>query len=132
MLAETEKKRVERQMARAMAALSPVEVAEVTAAKTIGVYFHVITNKQKTRGSVSDSTIASQIAVLNAAYAPDFNFVLLGTDRTANDKYFAMKTTAAVTGAKNALRKGTAQNLNIYTANPSGDILGWATFPSGK
>jgi hypothetical protein len=31
---------------------------------------------------------------------------------------------------KNALRKGTADDLNIYSCNPSNGILGYATFPS--
>jgi len=31
---------------------------------------------------------------------------------------------------KNALRRGTADDLNIYSCNPSGGILGFATFPS--
>jgi hypothetical protein len=31
---------------------------------------------------------------------------------------------------KNALHRGTADDLNIYTCNPSGGILGYATFPS--
>jgi hypothetical protein len=36
----------------------------------------------------------------------------------------------AETQAKNALRQGTADDLNIYLANIGGGLLGWATFPS--
>jgi hypothetical protein len=34
------------------------------------------------------------------------------------------------TQAKNALRKGTADDLNIYICNPGSGLLGYATFPS--
>ncbi len=36
---------------------------------------------------------------------------------------------AAETQAKNALRQGGPETLNIYSANIGGGLLGWATFP---
>jgi hypothetical protein len=38
--------------------------------------------------------------------------------------------TTAEANAKAVLRQGSADDLNIYTANPAGGYLGWATFPS--
>jgi hypothetical protein len=37
---------------------------------------------------------------------------------------------AEETAAKTALHRGTADDLNVYTANPGGGLLGWSTFPS--
>ena len=37
---------------------------------------------------------------------------------------------SAESQAKAALRQGSADDLNIYSANPGGGLLGWATFPS--
>lgn len=98
---------------------------------TIDVYVHVITSSTNV-GSVSDSVIADQIRVLNSAYTgTGWTFRLVSTDRTANDQWFGMSPGGgAERQAKAALRKGTADDLNIYTANPGRGLLGWATFPS--
>jgi len=100
---------------------------------TIYVYFHVI-NKGTgiANGDIPDSQIASQIAVLNGAYNQwGYNFVLAGTDRTTNATWYTMGYgTSAETAAKTALRRGTAKDLNLYSANLGGGLLGWATFPS--
>jgi hypothetical protein len=97
-------------------------------ATTVNVYFHVITNTSGA-GNVTDQQIANQIAILNAAY-PAYYFNLTSTDRTANNTWYTMGYgTTAESGAKNALRKGTAKDLNLYTANIGGGLLGWATFP---
>jgi hypothetical protein len=99
---------------------------------TIPVYVHVIYNPSQSAQNVSTSMINSQINVLNAAYAGSgFSFSLVSVDRTANATWAAMSPgSSAETQAKNALRQGGSDALNIYTANPSGGLLGWATFPS--
>jgi pregnancy-associated plasma protein-A len=100
---------------------------------TINVYFHVI-NKGSgiANGDIPDSQISDQIRVLNAAYAPTgWQFQLVSTDRTTNATWYTMGSgSQAERDAKNALRQGTADDLNIYTANLGGGLLGWATFPS--
>jgi len=72
------------------------------------------------------------MAVLNAAYAnTPFTFTLAGVDRTTNATWYRMAPgSSAERNAKNALRKGGAETLNVYSANPNGGVLGWATFPS--
>ncbi len=99
----------------------------------VPVYFHVINNGSgTTQGNIPDSQIAAQIQVLNDAYAgTPFTFTLMATTRTTNASWFAMTPgSAGESQAKNALRVGGAGTLNIYSANPSGGLLGWATFPS--
>jgi len=103
----------------------------VTTGGYISVYVHIITSATGA-GNVSDAQIYSQLDVLNAAYGPtEWQFVLAAIDRTANDTWYTMGPgTTAETAAKNALRRGTADDLNFYTANIGGGLLGWATFPS--
>ena len=100
---------------------------------TIDVYWHVINNGSSlAAGNIPDSQISNQISVLNAAYAPwGWQFRLVATDRTTNAGwYVAEPGTTAETQMKNALRRGTADDLNIYSNNPGSDLLGWATFPA--
>jgi hypothetical protein len=100
---------------------------------TINVYFHVI-NKGTgvANGDITTTMINDQITVLNNAYSQwGWTFSLVSVDRTTNASWYTMGIgSAAETQAKNALRKGTADDLNIYTANIGGGLLGWATFPS--
>jgi hypothetical protein len=76
--------------------------------------------------------INDQMAVLNAAYAAwGWNFNLVQTTRTTNSTWFnTCDDTAVETAMKTALRQGTADDLNIYSCNPGGGLLGWATFPN--
>jgi len=101
----------------------------------IPVYVHVI--HDGVTGNVSDSAIAAQLDVLNDSYGGQtggavtrFSFVLAGVTRTLNASWFAMSPgSLAEQQAKAALRQGGAGALNVYTANPGGGYLGWATFP---
>lgn len=97
----------------------------------INVYFHVITNTSG-QGNVSSQQINSQLSVLNNAYASSgFSFQLAGTDVTANNSWYtATNGTTAETQMKTALHRGGAADLNFYTNNMGGGLLGWATFPS--
>ena len=99
---------------------------------TIGVYVHVI-NKGTgiANGDVPAQQITDQINVLNAAYAPwGWQFSLISVDRTTNSTWYTCSGGTCETQMKNALRKGTAQHLNLYLNNMGGGLLGWATFPS--
>ena len=99
----------------------------------IPVYFHVINNGSSLgQGNIPDSQITSQINVLNSAYAgTGWSFQLVQTDRTTNSSWYtAGPGTSAERSMKQALRRGTADDLNIYSSNPGGGLLGWATFPS--
>lgn len=99
---------------------------------SIPTYVHVINNGSSfENGNVPLSMIQDQIQVLNDAYAgTPFTFELLSVDRTTNASWYTMSPgSAAETAAKTTLREGDANALNIYTANPGGGLLGWATFP---
>jgi hypothetical protein len=101
---------------------------------TIPVHVHVV-NKGSgvSNGDITSQMIADQIAVLNAAYttATGWSFSLVSTDRTTNATWYtAGPGSTAEAAMKSALHLGTAQDLNLYTNNPGGGLLGWATFPS--
>lgn len=97
---------------------------------TINVYFHVITNSSGD-GSLTTGQINNQINVLNAAYASaGFSFVLAGVDTRANNSWYTSTGGSSEAQMKAALRAGTSEDLNIYTNNMGGGLLGWATFPS--
>ena len=106
---------------------------------TVPVYVHVINKGAGIgNGDVSAQMINDQISVLNQAYAGNtggaatsFTFNLLAIDRTTNLSWYTMTPgSAAETQAKNALRLGGKNALNIYVAGIGGGLLGWATFPS--
>ena len=104
---------------------------------SINVYVHVITSSAGD-GSLTSQMIRRQIDVLNDSYAgrtggenTPFRFTLAGTNTTANDSWYnAGPGTQAEAQMKTALRQGTGDDLNVYTNNAGGGLLGWSTFPS--
>jgi hypothetical protein len=99
----------------------------------IPVHFHVINRGSGiANGDIPQSQIDAQMNVLNAAYAASgWSFSLASVDRTTNTSWYTVSDgTTAERNMKNALRLGGAGDLNIYTANLGGGLLGWATFPS--
>ncbi|EQB51913.1 metalloprotease [Colletotrichum gloeosporioides Cg-14] len=79
----------------------------------INVYWHVVASSQSVSGGyLTQATLDEQLAVLNTAYAPhDISFVEAGADWTVNSNWAADRAEVAM---KNALRKGTYADLNVY------------------
>lgn len=124
---------VARHLAEKRASSRPGDLAGTNATTVVPVYWHVINNGTSlANGNIPDSQIAAQMDVLNAAYAPyGFSFVLTATTRTTNSAWYtAGPGTTNERNMKTALRTGSADDLNIYSSNPGGGLLGWATFPS--
>jgi hypothetical protein len=93
----------------------------------VQVAFHVLHDGGY--GYLSTSDINGQISVLNDAYgATGFSFNVASVDYTDDAYCFGMGygTTAEIT-CKDMLY--IPNHLNVYTANPGGGLLGWATFP---
>ncbi len=95
----------------------------------VNVYWHTIYSGST--GALTTSDVAAQMTVLNNAFSgTGWSFTLVATDNTSNSTWFDGCATGAYEDAmKAALHTGTADDLNIYSCNPSGGLLGWATFP---
>ena len=96
---------------------------------TVPVRFHIIHQGQA--GYLPDRQLKAQVALLNRAYAPaNLQFKIVDVNLHENDAWFYHEPgTAAEAEMKTALGKDTAGSLNIYTAEPGGGLLGYATFP---
>jgi len=96
---------------------------------TINVYFHVI--HSGTTGQLNAGTVNAQMTALNDSFAGSgWSFSLVATTYTNNATWFnGMESASTEAAAKSALRQGTADDLNVYSANLP-NYLGWATFPS--
>jgi hypothetical protein len=134
---EAEANAIERHTQEMAQLMSRNGIATEATTVTVNVYFHVISSTSGA-GNISDNMIANQIKVLNDSYSgltggfnTRYRFVLAGTTRTANNTWWtAGYGSPAETAMKTALRQGGAKDLNFYTNNPGGGLLGWATFPS--
>lgn len=128
---EEEQAAIEAEVARLLAEKG--QRTPMVSGGTIDVHFHVINDGTGiANGDVPSSMIADQLSVLNAAYGSwGWTFNLVSVDRTTNATWYTMTPgSTAERDAKAALRQGTADDLNIYTANIGQGLLGWATFPS--
>jgi len=124
---------MERDLAAQLAQRHAVDQPDVNGG-VINVYFHVI-NKGTgmSNGDVPTRMINDQITVLNHAYgAWGWQFNLVSTTRTTNATWYngCYGNSSIENQFKSALHQGTADDLNVYTCNPSSGILGYATFPS--
>jgi len=100
---------------------------------TIPVYFHVINQGTGiSNGDLTSAMVTDSMNVLNAAYAnTPFKFSLVETTRTTNSTWYNTCDQSSTESAmKSALRRGSADDLNVYSCKPGGGLLGWATFPS--
>jgi hypothetical protein len=115
-------------------AQAPDGILAANVGANVHVYVHRIykSSTKPTNESATNAQVTAQLAVLNDAYAPwGVTFTYMSTDDTVNSTWYtATPGTTAERDMKNALRQGTAQDLNLYFNNMGQDLLGWATFPS--
>jgi hypothetical protein len=97
---------------------------------TVPVWVHVINKGSSVaNGNVPDSWITAQIQILNDAWVSTaFRFQLVGTTRTTNAAWYDMAIEANELAAKTALHRGGVETLNIYLADLSGGLLGYAYY----
>lgn len=129
---EVEKARIENELGQYLQSSTLGVSRQGLTSGTVNVHFHVVNNGTGiANGDLSAQMISDQMAVLNAAYlSTGWQFNLVSTDRTTNATWYANCYGTSETAMKTALHTGTAADLNVYTCNPSGGILGFATFPS--
>jgi len=116
---------------RDYAQLRAQRASTVPSGGVVDVYVHVLYNPTTGKGNIPQSMVDDQIQVLNDSYASTgWSFNLVSTDFTGKKNWFTMGPgTTPEANAKASLRQGTAYDLNLYTANPGGGLLGWSTFP---
>ncbi len=124
--------------------LSPAErrAAHRGAVIRVDVYWHVITRTNGT-GNVNNVRIGKQLKVLNNAYKGEtsgpaantnLRFRTVDIERVPNNDWYEWANPDTDPSdndeAKTELHQGDATDMNVYTANLGGGLLGYATFPS--
>jgi hypothetical protein len=131
--ATVEPSAVEREVIEARSRPRPRHSAlRVAGSVRVPVYFHVIRKGTGiANGDIPQQFIDDQMAVLNRAFkSSPFYFTLMGVDRTTNSTWFtALPGSTAESQMKNALNRGSAEVLNLYTNGMGAGMLGHATFP---
>jgi hypothetical protein len=107
--------------------------------QVVPVWIHVITRGAGfENGELPESMIRAQLRVLDESYAgrtggapSGFGFELAGVDTTVNPAWFARMALdfSVELEAKQALRRGGPETLNIYTVD-GGPYLGFAYYPT--
>ena len=98
----------------------------------ISTIVHVVYKDKRgvVEGNIPDSMVLDQIDVLNAAFAgTGFSFTLTDIQRHKHNQWYT-GCYGAEKRMKDAYAVDPANNLNIYTCQPRGGILGFAYLPS--
>lgn len=100
-----------------------------TAKVTIPIAFHII-KANNSQGDVNDGRIIEQINVLNKAYKNlNIEFTLHSIERINNSLYYNISMGLREFFMKLQYNINPTKVFNVYTLEPSGGVLGWATFP---
>jgi len=118
--------------------LATVPATRAAGDVTIPVYVHVITMDDGSL-DVADATITEQIRIMNEAFAglqapggykTKFKFQFVSTDRTANSAWCtSARDSADEVAMKTALRRGSADDLNLYIRDLPPGLGGYGGFP---
>jgi hypothetical protein len=108
--------------------------------QVVPVWVHVITKGPGfENGELSTAMVRAQLRVLNESYAgrtggaaTGFAFELAGIDYTTNPDWFTRMALdfGVELAAKEALRRGGPETLNLYTVDGGLNLLGWAYYPA--
>ncbi|KAF2217830.1 hypothetical protein CERZMDRAFT_108458 [Cercospora zeae-maydis SCOH1-5] len=102
--------------------------------RVIEVYVHVVSTQSK-RARYNNAMIQNQMTVMNDAFqGTGFSFELVGFDITVNEAWAkASGGSGEETNMKQALHRGTYQDLNLYfLSDLGGGLLGICYFPTSN